>query len=192
MNVTEEQVAYLLKHFKNTKNAVLAEKLGISETGVHRLARQYGLKKTRQFMRKTQRATSDAAKASHLKNGTYPPKGYVIPRSEEFRFKPGETPRKRLGKRKDEKRIAKSVETRKATYKLEKARTLFGLPQKTRLRVKKQPLKKIQTRYYLRKRGYIIDDVAFVAYWTEDTRRAVKIEARPKLQRYYDFKPLNG
>ena len=184
-------MAYLLKHFKNTKNAVLAEKLGISETGVHRLARQYGLKKTRQFMRKTQRATSDAAKASHLKNGTYPPKGYVIHRSEEFRFKLGETPRERLGKRKDEKRIAKSVETRKATYKLEKARTLFGLPQKTRLRVKKQPLKKIQTRYYLRKRGYIIDDAAFVAYWTEDTRRAVKIEARPKLQRYYDFKPLN-
>jgi hypothetical protein len=74
---------------------------------------------------------------------------------------------------------------------MERARALFGLEQKTRLRVKKQPLKKIQTRYYLRKRGYIIDDPAFVAYYDENTRRALKIEARPKQQRYYDFKPLN-
>jgi len=189
--LSEAQLAYLLKHFKNTNNGQLARKLGISESSLHRLARKHGLKKTRQFMKKTQRATADAAKASHLKHGTYPPKGYVIPRSEEYRFKKGETPRSRLGKRKDEARIAKAVETRKKTYRLERARALFGLERKTKLHVVKQPLKKIQTRYYLRKRGYIIDDAAFVAYWTEDTRRAVKIEARPKLQRYYDFKPLN-
>lgn len=190
-DLTEAQIAYLVKHFKNTKNALLAEKLGISETGVHRLARKYGLKKTRQFMRKTQRATADAAKASHLKHGTYPPKGYKIPRSEEYQFKKGETPVQRLGKRKEAARVKKAAQTLAATRKMERARALFGLEQKTRLRVKKQPLKKIQTRYYLRKRGYIIDDPAFVAYYDENTRRALKIEARPKQQRYYDFKPLN-
>jgi len=190
-DLTEAQIAYLVKHFKNTKNALLAEKLGISETGVHRLARKYGLKKTRQFMRKTQRATADAAKASHLKHGTYPPKGYKIPRSEEYQFKKGETRLQRLGKRKEAARVKKAAQTLAATRKMERARALFGLEQKTRLRVKKQPLKKIQTRYYLRKRGYIIDDPAFVAYYDENTRRALKIEARPKQQRYYDFKPLN-
>ena len=189
-DLTEAQIAYLVKHFKNTKNALLAEKLGISETGVHRLARKYGLKKTRQFMRKTQRATADAAKASHLKHGTYPPKGYKIPRSEEYQFKKGETPVQRLGKRKEAARVKKAAQTLAATRKMERARALFGLEQKTRLRVKKQPLKKIQTRYYLRKRGYIIDDPAFVAYYDENTRRALKIEARPKQQRYYDFKPI--
>lgn len=189
-DLTEKQVAWLKKHFRNTKNAVLAEKLGISESGLHRLARLHGLKKTKQFMRKTQRATSEAAKASHLKNGTYPPKGYRIPRSEEYQFKKGETPVQRLGKRKEKARIAKCVESRKQTYKLERARALFGLERKTKLHVVKQPLKKIQTRYYLRKRGYIIYDPAFVAYYDENTRRAVKIEARPKQQRYYDFKPI--
>ena len=189
-DLTEKQVAWLQKHFKNTKNAVLAEKLGISESGLHRLARQYGLKKTPRFMKKCQRATSEAAKASHLKNGTYPPKGYRIPRSEEYQFKKGETPVQRLGKRKEKARIEKAVESRKKTYKLERARALFGLERKIKLHVVKQPLKKIQTRYYLRKRGYIIDDPAFVAYYDENTRRALKIEARPKQQRYYDFKPI--
>ena len=33
-DLTEKQVAWLQKHFKNTKNAVLAEKLGISEKRV--------------------------------------------------------------------------------------------------------------------------------------------------------------
>ena len=189
-DLTEKQVAWLQKHFKNTKNAVLTEKLGISESGLHRLARQYGLKKTPRFMKKCQRATSEAARASHLKNGTYPPKGYRIPRSEEYQFKKGETPMQRLGKRKEKARIEKAVESRKKTYKLERVRAIFGLERKTKLHVVKQPLKKIQTRYYLRKRGYIIDDPAFVAYYDENTRRAVKIEARPKQQRYYDFKPI--
>lgn len=141
-DLTEKQVAWLKKHFRNSKNAVLAEKLGISESGLHRLACLHGLKKTKQFMRKTQRATSDAAKASHLKNGTYPPKGYRIPRSEEYQFKKGETPVQRLGKRKEKARIAKCVESRKQTYKLEHARALFGLERKTKLRVVKQLLKK--------------------------------------------------
>ncbi len=189
-DLTEKQLAWLQKHFKNTKNAVLAEKLGISESGLHRLARQYGLKKTRQFMRKTQRATSEAAKASHLRHGTYPPKGYRIPRSEEYQFKKGETPVQRLGKRKEAARIAKAVESRRQTWKVEHARAVFGLEQKTRLKVRRQPIKKIQARYYLRKRGYIIDDLAFVAYYDENTRRAYKVEARPRRERFYDFKPI--
>ena len=78
-----------------------AKKLGISESGLHRLARLHGLKKTKQFMRKTQRATSDAAKASHHKNGTYPPKGYKIPRSDEYQCKKGETPVQRISKLKN-------------------------------------------------------------------------------------------
>ena len=132
-DLTDKQVAWFRRHFQNTKNAVLTEKLGISESGLHRLARQYGLKKTPRFMKKCQRATSEAAKASHLKNGTYPPKGYRIPRREEYQFRKGETPLQRLGKRKEKARIAKAAETRRKTYRLERARALFGLERKTKL-----------------------------------------------------------
>lgn len=40
-------------------------------------------------MKDCQRYTAKKAKQSHLKNGTYPPKGFIIPNSEKYRFKPG-------------------------------------------------------------------------------------------------------
>lgn len=78
--LTPRQEAWLCRHFRNTRNAELAARLGISETSLHRFARSLGLTKTPQFMRKCQAATAAAAKASHLRNGTYPPKGYHIAR----------------------------------------------------------------------------------------------------------------
>ena len=93
--LTEKQEAWLVKHFKHTKNADVAAKLGISPRAVARFAARLGLKKTPQFMKKCQREMTDAAHRSHLRNGTYPPKGYQIPGSEEHRFKPGESPKDR-------------------------------------------------------------------------------------------------
>jgi len=183
--LTERQEAWLKKHFKHTKNAEIAEKLGISETVVHRFARQFGLTKSTQFRHKVQAEITAAAKASHLRNGTYPPKGYIIPRSAEFRFKPGEKPVDRFGKRKEALRVHRSTEARKKTFRYEKARRTFGLPQKTKLRVFQQPKQRILDRYYLKKRGYILDEENFIAYWTEDTQRCTRLEARPK--RYYRF-----
>lgn len=75
ITLTEKQENWLKKHFLHTKNAEIAQKLGISETAVHRFARALGLKKSRQYMVKCQRETADAAKRSHRLNGTYPPKG---------------------------------------------------------------------------------------------------------------------
>ena len=100
ITLDDKQEAYLVKHFKHTKNAELAAKLNIGERSVVRLARKLGLKKTPQFMRKCQQEMTAAAHASHLRNGTYPPKGFIIPKSEEGRFKKGVTPEQRLGKRK--------------------------------------------------------------------------------------------
>lgn len=79
--LTAQEIKWLQNHFRNTKNAELAEHLGISETALHRYAREYGLTKTRQFMNKCQAATAAAAKASHLRNGTYPPRSPKSPRS---------------------------------------------------------------------------------------------------------------
>lgn len=187
ITLTEKQEKWLILHFKNTKNAEIAQKLGISTRAVNRFAQRLGLKKTKQFMTKCQRETAAAAKRSHLRNGTYPPKGYKIPKSEQYQFKPGEKPVDRIGKRREAARIQKCVESRKQTYKEERARSIFGLERKTKLRVIKQPQAKIQLRYYLKKRGYIVDDTARVAYWNQNTKRGRIIEAKP--QPWYKFMP---
>lgn len=186
--LTPEQERWLVAHFRHTTNPEIARRLGISETTMHRFARELGLTKSRQHMRKTQRNAADKAKESHLRNGTYPPKGYIIPRSEEFRFKAGVTPVERLGKRKERKRIERSAESRRRTLREERARALFGVPRKTGLRVVREPRGKTCQRWYLRKRGYIIDEANLIAYWTDETRRATILEKRPR--RWYWFRPM--
>ena len=183
--LTPEQEAWLVKHFRNTKNDILMEKLGLKFSTFHRLVRQLGLKKTKQFMKKCQKATSDAAKASHIANGTYPPKGYRIPRSEEFQYKPGDKPWTRCGRRKWNRARKKAAETWKETFKEDRCRRRWGLPQKTKLHVKQTPRQRILDRSYLKKRGYILDEVNIIAYWTPETRRAARLEAAPR--RFYKF-----
>ena len=184
--LTPKQEAYLVKHYRNTKNDILMEKLGLKFSTFHRIVRQLGLTKTKRFMKKCQKETAAAAKASHLRNGTFPPKGYRIPRSEEFWFKPGETSEKRIGKRRERKRIEKCAAARKQTFREEKARAYFGLPQRTKMRVVRQPRQKICDRCYLKRCGYILDEKNLIAYWTSDTRRATRLEAQPR--RFYVFK----
>ena len=188
ITLTPEQERWLVAHFRHTTNPEIARRLGISETTMHRFARELGLTKTRQFMRKQQRNAADKAKESHLRNGTYPPKGYRIPRSEEFQFKAGVTPVERLGKRRERKRIEKSAESLRKTRREEKARALFGVPRKTRLRVVREPKGKTELRWYLKSRGYILDERELIAYWTEETRRATILEQRPR--QWYRFRPL--
>jgi len=185
IELTPAQEAWLRKHFKHTKNAEIAERLGISETSVHRFARKWGLTKTKQFRRKVQADVAAAAKASHLRNGTYPPKGYIIPGSEAYRFKPGESMKSRIGTRRWKQACAKAQASRAKTFRWERARRTFGVPQKTKLKVFQQPRQRILDRCYLKKRGYIIDEQNFIAYWTPETQRATRLEARPK--RYYRF-----
>lgn len=160
IELTDKEVAYLSKHFKHMKNAELAAKLNIGERSVVRLARKLGLTKTAQFMR----------------------------RCEDGRFKKGVTPEQRLGKRKNAERIRKAVESRAKTWKSERARATFGLPQRTKLPVIPQPKKKVELRYYLKRCGYIVDDVARVAYYDENTRRGKRIEEKP--QRWYKFQSI--
>ena len=186
--LTAEQEAWLVKHFRNTKNDVIMKKLGLSHGTLHRFARELGLKKTKQFMRKCQRATSEAAKASHLANGTYPPKGYIIPRSEEFRYKPGDKPWSKCGRRRWNRGRKKASETWKHTFLVDRVRRQNGFPQITKLKTGTTPPRKIQDRSYLKKRGYILDEENVVAYWTPETHRATRLEKMPR--RFYRFAPL--
>lgn len=187
--LTPEQESWLKKHFKHTKNDDIARRLGISVRSVNRIAGELGLKKSRQFMQKTQQNAANKANESHRRNGTYPPKGYIIPRSEEFRFRKGERPIDRIGKEREAERIRKGVESRNELRKLEKARALYGLPRQTKLNVVKRPRSQIQLRHYLKKHcGYIVDRGSFVFYYTDETKRSAEIESRPRTG--FKFLPL--
>ena len=188
IELTESQEKWLRLHFKHTKNAEIAARLGISESAVHRYARLWGLVKTKAFRRSTQLNAAAKAKESHLRNGTYPPKGYRIPGSEKAGFKKGVTPLQRLGKRREKARIEKAAATRRETIRRDKARILFGLEQKTKMRLISQPHYIACQRYYLRKRGYIVERGSLVAYYTDETRRSEEYETRTKdAHRYVHF-----
>ena len=178
--LTDEQEAWLQKHFKHTKNEDIAKKLGVSLRSVNRLAEKRGLTKSWQFIGKAQLDAAAAANRSHRINGTYPPKGYQIPNKEKGYFKKGEKPIDRLGAKREAERIAKCVQSRKETFKLEKARAIFGLPRQTKMKVVQRPRRQVQVRYYLRKRGYIVERGSNVAYYNNQTKRSPKLESEPR------------
>ena len=63
ITLTPEQERWLVAHFRHTRNVEIGERLGISQSSLHRFARELGLTKTRQFMRKAQRNTAEKAEA---------------------------------------------------------------------------------------------------------------------------------
>lgn len=95
IKLSQEQIWWLKRNFPEMRNEVCATYLGISSPSVKRLANRYGLKKTAQFMKDCQAFTAKKAKESHLKNGTYPPKGFIIPGREKYYFKQGHIPHKK-------------------------------------------------------------------------------------------------
>ena len=178
--LTEKQEAWLQKHFKHTKNEDIARYLNISPRSVNRIAKRRGLKKSCQFIRKCQTEAQKKAHEVNLRNGNYPPKGYRIPNSEKYYFKKGDRIIDRIGPKREAERLAKSVASRKETFRLEKARALFGLPRQTKLQVVQRPRKLVHVRYRLRKRGYDIERGSMVAYYNQNTRRDLALEQTPR------------
>ena len=69
-------------------------------------------------------------------------------------------------------------ESRKEFFRKEKRRVLFGLEQKTGLRVVQCPKEKISLRNNLRKHGYEIARASNEAIVTDNTRRSAIMETR--------------
>ena len=189
ITLTPEQESWLKKHFKHTKNDDIARRLGISVRSVNRIAGELGLKKSWQFIRQTQLNTATKMNESNRINGTYPPKGYVIPNREKTYFRKGEKMFDRFGPKIYADRIKNNTESVAKTRRLEKARALYGLPRQTKLNVVKRPRSQIQLRHYLKKHcGYIVDHGSFVFYYTDETKRSAEIESRPRTG--FTFLPL--
>lgn len=92
IHLTQQDKLWLIINFPHMSNEICAMKLGISLRSVVRQARNLGLQKTEQFMKECQAHTSRKAHESHIKNGTYPAKGYYSPnlqKGEAYQFKSG-------------------------------------------------------------------------------------------------------
>lgn len=188
IHLSPAQLDYLVHNFKDHENEFLAYKLGISESTLHRLARRFGLKKSPAFLKARSVEGGHTSIYYHRKreDGFIPKKGDPVrPGSEMGWFKPGEKPVDRIGPRREAERIQRAAASRRATRLDEFIRIQKGLPQKTKLKFRTAPPGTYAERYYLKNRGYILDDAAMVAYWTPETRRSPRLEANPKI---YSFR----
>ena len=184
--LTPDEHQYLINNFPELPNIEVARHLNLSVRTVVRLARQEDLTKSEAFW---QRCREKTAQASHIYHILHPmPKGFVIPNREKRQFRKGESPRDRLSPEQYEQWQTNLHNSRRTTIKSERRRILFGLPQRTKLKLTQQPRAKVLFRYYLKKRGYIIDDNARMAYYTSTTQRGKRVEA--KNQSWFTFAPL--
>ena len=164
-------VKWLKENYANTPNSEIKEKFGIGKGVLDRIVREYGLRKSPEYLKEINKESLRlATKAAKAKG--WPPKGYIIPKSEEARKK-GQ--KKMAEMRADEEinaRWRKNIsEGHRKLYKDEKRRVLFGLEQKTKLKVVRASHAKVCCRTELRSLGYIIGRGESVAYWNEETKR---------------------
>lgn len=186
----DEQMDYLVRHFKDRENEFLAYKLGISESTLHRLARRYGLTKSPAYLKARSVEGGHTSIYYHRERGTsfIPKKGDPVrPGSEKGQFKPGVKPIERLGPIKEAERLKKAGKTRRMTYLSERFRVAHGMEQKTKLKLRTVPPGTYAERHYLKTRGYILDNSTLMAYFTPDTRRCPRLEANPHI---YHFAPV--
>lgn len=169
---TEEQLRWLAGNYHCTRNAELCAALGIGDSLLHRLARRLGLRKSEEFMRLTQAETARAAQLTGRATGRFrrqseAMKGHCPEHLRAYKFKPGNKPRV------PPEAQARRVEKWKETLKTERRRVLFGLPQRTRMRVVAQSRGKVCYRYNMRRRGYVElpGEKNVLRYPSEDMRR---------------------
>lgn len=162
--VTQEQIDFIRRNFANMRNCDLAEQAGVSESTVCRVQSWYHLRKSSEHNTRMGRKAGMASLAA--RGGAA-----ICANTQEI--------------------IDKRRATYQQTLRVERARVLFGLEQKTRMKVKKQPRAKRRQRCYLKQHGYILDERNCVAYWTETTERALIMEKGNRNRQYYKFKPLS-
>lgn len=175
--LTQDEIQWLRDNYAETANEEIMAHLDIKWSTLHRFARAYGLKKSKEFMHSYQIKNAQLARIVNEHND-WPPKGYQIPNRN--RFPKGVTNLMRLGPEREAERIRKMKETRKATIASERRRILFGFEQRTKLKLNGRFRSKTNLRYNMRKLGYIIERCGQTATITSETRRSEHYEKRCK------------
>lgn len=88
--LSESDLLWLKLNFPHMSNQICSYKLKCGWRTVVRIARSMGLEKSPEFIKECQAHTARKAKESHLRKGTYPPKGWYSPNLQkgiEYQFK---------------------------------------------------------------------------------------------------------
>lgn len=190
VELSEVERMWMRKNFGTTKNADIADHLGISPSTVVRIARDMGLNKTFDFMKAMQRNASEHAAIANRANGGNAGTRNLLIYGKAYQFKKGERQKDKMSAEAFDAMHRHIGEQRKKTFKAEKRRVLFGLEQKTKLRVVRAPKEKILLRMGLRKKGYEIAHASNEAFITAATHRSKVMERRAK-KMGISFIPIN-
>ena len=175
---TPEQLSYIKENYSDQKNIDIANHLGVSRTTIRRYGRQLGLSKSDEFNKRVQReAALKAAAISREMGGNSGMRNLLI-YGVKYRFTKDTNIRERMGEEAYNKMLKKRGEKMREMYDKERRRVLFGLEQKTKLKVTKCPAEKIEIRRSLRKKGYEVSRASNEAYITPSTKRSNKLEGR--------------
>lgn len=177
-DLTPDQLEWLKENFENTKNQELADKLGTSPRSITRMGRELGLWKTKEFVSAMQRNASEHGARVNRTNGGNAGTKNLLLYGKAYRFKAGESNRGRMSEEAFKEMHRRIGESRKEVFRKEKRRVLFGLEQKTGLRVVQCPKEKISLRNNLRKHGYEIARASNEAFITAATHRSEVMERR--------------
>ena len=101
-------------------------------------------------------------------------------------FKKGESLKTRLGKKRYAETIRKIQESRNKTIKSERRRLVFGMEQRTKMKLHiggfdERQRKKTSHRYLFKKHGYIVERGSSVIFYDEQTKRSPQMEANAPL-----------
>ena len=138
--LTEDDERWIVANYAMTPNAVIMERLGIGEHGLHSVARKYGLKKSRDMMLKALDDARSSAISTCRRYDLY--RSHALSQWEERRrkgdygnvgFRKGETMRDRLGEERFREAVRKSHEKRNATIRKDRLRIHWGMEPRTRL-----------------------------------------------------------
>ncbi len=175
--LSEAEQQWMRKNFGTTKNADIADHLGISPRTVVRIARDMGLNKTSDFTKAMQQNAADCAAKANRGVGNRG-KENLLRYGKAYQFKKGERQKDKMSAEAFDAMHRHIGEQRKKTFKAEKRRVLFGLEQKTKLRVVQASKEKICLRNGLRRKGYEIARASNEAFITAATHRSGVMERR--------------
>jgi hypothetical protein len=175
-SLTENEIGYIIKHYKHTKNQDLMDRFGIGETQLYRIARLYSLKKSSQFINKTRKVALKAG-TDVIMEYDLMPKG-VLPESlRKYHYcRKGISNVKYFGRKKWDGIKIKIRNSINKTIRRERARITFGLPQKTKLKLTSSGEKARSHRHLFKKKGYIVGRGSTHIYWDDNTERSIYME----------------
>lgn len=188
-SLTEREVKWICNHYHNSKNRDILDKFGIGESTLHRVARQFGLKKTRNFIKKTQ-AEAKAKAVETVRIYDLMPKGmeqcpWLVGKGH---FSKGVSNLKRLGRKKERERLVKAHEKRNRSIASERRRIKYGMERKLKMRLSEDPAlgrKQSQVRYYMKRIGYEIEKGSLEIYYNESTVRHKDYEKKAENRGFY-------